>query len=446
MPVSAIVFLTAFVVGCVLALVRHPIFGLITYIATLYMDPAGQWWGQGTLANVRWELVPAVITLVGMFVHRRTTPSPVFTSGAFRGFVAFVLWIIIQFAWALDPNEQGELLSIWSKFLIVSIMICGCVDSWKNFRLVLWAHVLGCAYMGLLAHEFYSGGRYQGFGLGSLAEANVGALQLATGIITAASLFLAGNWRARAVLLPAIALIANGIVTTESRGGFLSVLGAGVAFNVFTPKQFRVPVLVISLLGAAGFLSLTTANYWTRIYTIQYAGEQIAGVDTGGGRAEVIKAQWRMFQRHPFGCGHLCTDVLSPQYLAPQFLASGGRRSSHNTFMTMLVDHGIPGSLLYIALLVWLYKKLRLLARQARDLGGFPAVAAPTLVGVMVAITIGDLFGEYMTLEVRVWFISLIIVFAELVATDSAVTSRRESSIRQNIGGSKSLIENVSGA
>jgi hypothetical protein len=433
MPVTAIVFLIAFATGCVLALVRRPVFGLATYIVTLYMDPAGQWWGQTTLPNVRWELVPAVITLIAMLVHRRTTPSPVFRSGAFRGFVIFVVWIIIQFPWALDTDAQGDLLSIWSKFLVVSIMVCGCVDSWKNLRIVLFAHVAGCAYMGLLAHEFYSGGRYQGFGLGSVAEANVAALQLVAGMVAAAPLFLGGSWRIRAVLLPAIVLIANGIVTTESRGGLLSALGAGIAFNIFAPKQFRTPVLVISLLGVFGFLSLTTADYWSRMKTIQYAGEHIAGVDTGGARLEVLKAQWRMFEQHPFGCGHMCTDVLSPQYLAPQYLASGGRRSSHNTFMTMLVDHGIPGGLLYVALLIWLYKKLRVLARQARDLSGFPALISPTLIGVMAAIIIGDLFGEYMALEIRVWFISLIIVFAQLLATESAVAPRGESPVNETL-------------
>ncbi len=433
MPVPAIVFLIAFAAGCALALARHPVFGLVTYIVTLYMDPAGQWWGHARLANFRWELVAALITLVAMVIHRRSSPSPVFRSGVFYGFVAFVLWIMIQYPWALDTASQGQLLSIWSKFLLVSIMICGCVDSWKNLRWVLWAHVGGCVYMGWIAHEFYRGGRFEGFGLGSIAEANAGALLLVTGLVAAAPLFLAGNWRTRALLSPAIVLIANGIVTTESRGGLLAALGAAIAFIIFAPKQFRVPILVISLLGAAGFLWLTTANYWNRMSTIEYAGEQVAGVDTGGGRLQIIQAQWRMFEAHPFGCGHMCTDVLSSQYVPAQYLTSDGKRSSHNTFMTMLVDHGIPGGLLYIAMLVWLYKKLRLLSRQARDLGGFPAIVAPTLAAVMVAITIGDFFGQYPRLEARVWFISLIIVSAQLAAAETAVTSPRGSHVRETL-------------
>ena len=61
MPLSAVIFLVGFTAGCVLAFVRNPVYGLMTYIATLYFDPAGQWWGRA-LPIVRWELIPAAIT------------------------------------------------------------------------------------------------------------------------------------------------------------------------------------------------------------------------------------------------------------------------------------------------------------------------------------------------------------------------------------------------
>lgn len=416
MPVSAILFFIGFSGGCVLAL-RRPVYGLVTYIATLYMDPTGQWWGHGLLPGVRWELIPAVVTLVSMLMHRRESPSPVFSSGAFRGFVVFVAWLIIQLPWALDPGSQIQLLSIWSKFLLVSIIICGCVDSWRNCRLVLWAHVLGCAYMGWVAYGFYRGGRFESFGLSSIGEANAAALQLATGFVTAASLFLVGGWRVKALLILPMGLIADALIMTESRSGFLAVFLAGIAFIAFTPKPFKRRVVVLAAIAAVGFASLTTATYWKRIHTIEYAGEQIQGVDTGGARLDLFGAQWRMFKEHPLGCGHQCTEVLSPEFLPSQDLAHGlGKRASHNMFMTMLVDHGIPGGALYIALLVWTAAKLKSLWRQIRGTSGFPATVFPTLVAVMVAITVADIFAQFPRLEVRVWFVSLIVAYAQLVA------------------------------
>jgi O-antigen ligase len=427
MSFSAILFLTGFVVGCVLALVRNPVYGLLTYIATLYMDPTGQWWGKDTLPHLRWEVIPAVVTLIAMLMHRRQMPSPVFKSGAFWGFVVFVAWLIIQLGWTLDPDSQSQLIWIWSKFLLVSIMICGCVDSWKNLRLVLWVHVIGCAYMGWVAYGLYHGGRFEGFGLSSIGEANVAALQLTTGLLVAASLFLEGSWRVKAALFVPIGLIVDGIIMTGSRSGFLAIMAAGVAFFMCTPARFKRRVAILSLLAAIGFIALTTASYWDRMHTIQYAGSQIEGVDTGGARMALFEAQWRMFTHHPFGCGHQCTELLSPEFLPPEDLALGlGKRASHNTFMSMLVDHGIPGVALYLALLAWTAAKLKSIGRQIRDSSDFAATAFPAFVAVMVAITVADLFAQLPRLEVRVWFVSLIIAYAQLVGNAAPAPQRTE--------------------
>lgn len=416
MPVSELFFFLGFAVGCALALARHPVYGLVTYIATVYMDPAAQWWGHGWLLSVRWELIPAAITLIAMLIHRRSTPSPVFRSGMFWGFVAFVIWIIIQSAWAIDAATHAELLSIWAKFLLVSIMVCGCVDSWKNLRLILWTHALGCTYMGWLAHGLYHGGRFQGFGFVSNGDANEAALILVTGFVTAAVLFLNGNWKTKVALVLPLAFIADGIATTESRSGFLAALAAGIVFNWFTPKRLKGRVFAASALGILGFLALTTSAFWNRMDTIKYGGANVSGVDTGHSRIVIIEAQWKMFREHPFGCGSGCTEALSPQYIPPQYLAKGlGRRASHNTMMTMLVDHGIPGAILYLAMLAWLFTTIRKLGWEARRRDGFPALVLPGLAAVMVAITVAEQFGQYPRLEVRIWFISLIIAYSQLL-------------------------------
>lgn len=420
MSVTAIVFVAGFVIGSLLAIVRQPIYGLLVYIASLYFDPAGHWWGGGALANFRWELVAAAITFCATVIHRWRVPaSPVFRSGAFWGLVSFIAWIAIQSSWALDPDSHRELLITWLKFLVVLVLICRCVDSWRSFRLVVWAQVVGTAYLGWLAYTTYTGGRFQGFANNALGEANYAALELVIGLILAAALFLAGKWRTRAVLLPPAALIANGIVTTVSRSGFLAAAAALLVFNLFTPKSMRARVGALAVLAAVLFLLLTTGNYWHRIQTIEYEGADVAGVDTGGGRLDIIKGQWQMFELHPLGCGAKCTNVLSPQFIPSRFLV-GGQRSSHNTFMSMLVDHGVPGGVFYLLLLAWTYIALRRAARYTARARRetvderFAAVILPALAAVMAAIVVGDLFVEYPKLEARVWFIGLLISFVHL--------------------------------
>lgn len=426
MSLTAVTFLLAFAVACGLAFVKHPIYGLLAYVATLFLDPSGHWWGIGTLEGIRWEFVAALVTLIAMFVHHRQLPkSPIFRSKVFWGFATFAAWIAIQSSWALDPESNSDLLDIWLKFLAVTVMICGCVDSWERFRLFLWSQVVGCGYLGWLAYSTYSGGRFQGFATNGLGEANFAALQLVIGLIVAASLFLSGGWRTRVALLAPAALIANGIVTTVSRSGFLAATASLLTFNVFSPKSRRVLVLSLSAVSAVAFLSLTTASYWSRMQTIKYEGADVTGVDTGGGRLDIARAQWQMFERYPLGCGAMCTTVLSPQYIPAQYLSTGGQRSSHNTFMTMLVDHGVPGAALYLLLLAWTCRTLFRAAKfnreaAARSAIDFPRAVLPGLAAVMVAITVGDLFVQYSKLEARVWFVSLLIVYVNLRAKDAA--------------------------
>jgi O-antigen ligase len=417
MPVTAILFLVAFTVGCILAFARHPVYGLMTYIVTLYFDPTGQWWGRALLPHFRWELLPAAITLLAMAMHRGRGPSPLFRSGLFRGCLVFLAWIIIQSPWVVSQPAQDQLLSVWSKFLLVSIMICGCVDSWKHLKLILGSHVLGCVYMGWVAHAFYHGGRFGDFGLGSIKDANTGALQLVTGFIAAASLFLVANRWTKVLLLLGMGLIANGIIATVSRAGFLELVCSGVAFIMYAPKKYRIHLITAAVLAACCFIALSSRSlYWQRIDTIRYEGAQVHGVDTGHARIVVLESQWHMFREHPLGCGHGCTEALSPEFIPRRYLALGiGRRSSHNTFMTMLVDQGVPGALIYIAFATWAFRTIRRLIPKARSATGISSTFLPGLLGIIIAIIVGDLFNSFVLLEVRIWFLSLLVSYAHLL-------------------------------
>jgi len=69
MSLTGIAFLIAFAAGCVLALGRHPIYGLVTYMGVFYLPPYLRWWGEA-LPNLRWSLLAAVVTLAAVQIHR----------------------------------------------------------------------------------------------------------------------------------------------------------------------------------------------------------------------------------------------------------------------------------------------------------------------------------------------------------------------------------------
>lgn len=411
---TALIFVIAFLVGCVLAFARNPIFGLVTYVATFYLNPPSRWWGQGWLLEMRWAMIAAAVTILALAVRsgsRQTFP------GFFRQkpviiFCAFIGWIAIQSFWALDREANFLLLSYYLKFVIAIYLVYKCVDSAENLRLFLWTHVLGCFYFGWIAFATYQGSRFEDFGGAGIGEANAGALTIVTGVLVAAGLFLAGRAGTKWTIVGIMPIVVNALVTTISRSGFLAFGVGGLIFNLFTPKRYRWRVSVLSALGLVLFALLANPIYWARIGTLKHAGQEVEGLDTGAGRIDIIRAQWQMFSSHPAGCGHMCTTVLSPSYLGSGHLVEGGR-ASHNTFMSMLVDHSLPGAAVYLLMVLWTFTSVSTLLGRFRGADGLIPCVIPAIAGSLGAIFIADMFVQYIRLEVRFWFIALVIVLLQ---------------------------------
>lgn len=419
MSPTGLIFLLAYAAGCLAALARHPVYGLMTYVAVFYLHPPSRWWGQA-LPDLRWSLLAALVTLVAAMVHRKQVdPVPLFHHKVMMGLLLFVAWIAIQTGWAMGVDIHVEFIVTFVKYLLLVGLIYKCIESVEHLRLVLWTHVAGCFYLGLIVLEQYLGGRFEGFGGPDINEANSGALQVVTGIATAAALFLAGRPKEKAALIGTIPVIVNALVSTLSRSGFLALTVTGLVFNLLAPRKYLGRVRVLSVLAVVMFSMLTNPVYWARIASITYLGEGVEGVDTGAGRLVVIEAQWQMFQEHPMGCGHRCTAFLSPYYLADEHLTGKGEeraRSSHNTFMSLLVEQGILGAAFYFALVLWIVSKILALRRSLTGEDGFLACVYPAVAASLIAVFIGDLFVDYLKLEVRIWFLAFLMVLFKLEA------------------------------
>ena len=414
---TAIAFLLAFTFGCLLALFRHPIFGFVTYVSLLYVPPHTYWWAYA-LPSLRWSLIAAAITLVGVLIHRPNDSGPsIFSNAIMRGFLVLLLWLVVQSFWALDETMHFELLTIIAKYALLFALIYKCVDSTVHLKYFLWAHAAGCFYLGTVVLDRYMGGRFEGFQAPGINEANAGALQIVTGVLITFVLFLSGRWKAKAVTVGLMPITLNALVATISRSGFLALGVAGLLFNLFAPKNITGLVRILSVAGLVLFMAITNPVYWGRITTITAAGEEVEGVDTGSGRLVLIDAQFKMFADYPMGCGHRCTAVLSPIYLDEKHLTGEeGRRarSSHNTFMSLLVEQGIPGGVLYVLLLIWIARTTFRLQYRMRSSNGLLPITYAATVAILGAITVGDIFVDYLKFEARVWFLALLVALERL--------------------------------
>ena len=74
MSQTALLFLMFFVVMVSLAVARNPIYGVMAYVALVFIDPPSRWWGYA-LPDMRWSLLACVATVIGMAVHKPRRPE-----------------------------------------------------------------------------------------------------------------------------------------------------------------------------------------------------------------------------------------------------------------------------------------------------------------------------------------------------------------------------------
>jgi len=420
MSATGLIFAIAFLAGCALAMSRHPVYGAMTYIATLFLSPPLRWWGQGLLLPVRWSLIAAGVTFVAILVHARRdvgAPTSRLRHPIIPLFVVLIAWLYVESLWSLDQPSQSEFISYYVKFLLAIWLVYRSADSADSVRLIMWTYALGCFYFGWIAYTSYEGGRFEDFGGSGIDEANAGALTLVIGTFMIASLFLASDNARKGVLIVVAAFVLNGMVTTISRSAFLAVVIGGLVYIWFSPVKYAARIRVLSVLAVVMFTMLTGPSYWARVQSLKQAGQDVEGVDTGSGRIVLVQAQLRMWEKHPLGCGANCTVVLSPNYLDEKHLDRGAR-ASHNTYMTMLVEHGLPGIFLYLFMLLWVMRTLLWLRRQLRGSDSFIAMALPGLAAALAANFFGDLFVPYSKYEIRFWLVALLMTFADLAARE----------------------------
>lgn len=419
MTLTGLIFVVLFFSGLGMALFRHPIYGLYTYIAVFYIHPPSRWWGA-LLPDLRWSLVAAIVTLIAL---QRIKPPPDkpkwYQNRALQLLVAYTVWLWIQNLWALDPEENFAAAVLFSKYILLFYLIYRLVDTPAELHRFLLVHVLGCFYLGWLAYNAPVSGRLDGVGGPGIDEANAFAMHLGTGVVAGAMLILVGPRWYRWISFAVMPFILNGIVLSGSRGAFLALVCAALVLVLFKPRTHRKRFYVLGALAVVLFLVLGQSLYWERISSIGAAAtEDEQSMDSSAAsRFAIVDAQLRMAAAYPWGTGHRGTAVLSPQYIEERYLTSSPndpagqkRRSSHNTFMTALVEQGIPGAVMYVWMLLWCYSSLRQQRRVARRANWPPEEVAQLAViaGVLMLVFVAGQFVDYLKVEVQVWFFAVL--------------------------------------
>jgi hypothetical protein len=419
---SAAVFLL-FALSCmVLGFVRHPIYAVYFYFATVFVFPPARWWGY-VFGDIRWALLSAMVAVLAIVVQRNKLEKkpPWISSVPAVVITLYATWMWIQLPWALDTTLHLNASIQFVKYIIAFWFIYRVADSKEHVRDVLLAHTLGCAFLGLLAHSVgRSDGRLDGVGGPGIDDSNTLGMYFATGALTALGLLLTqSGWR-RWVALGAGAIIMQGLVLTNTRGAFLGLVGGALLVAVFKARAHRRLFWGVALVGLLGLAVIVDRTFIERMASIRDATADSEDVDQSArSRMFIISAQWRMFFDYPMGTGHRGTAVLSPRYLEDRWLTGNSdedrARSSHNTFMTTLVEQGIPGALMFVWITLWTLltmARLRGLERKHGD----PQITtlAATAGAALGAVFVSGNTADFLMAEVQFWLFAAFVTLLQL--------------------------------
>jgi O-antigen ligase len=411
---SAIAFALFALVCTVLAFRRHPIYGLYFYLATTYVHPPSRWWNY-MLPDLRWALLSAAICVLAIAFHRGRLDSrrPFWLSRTPAVILClYAAWMWVQTPWALDLDQHLNGATIFAKYILAFWFFYRIVDTKESIRDVMFFHAAGCAMLGLMARlsdrEF---GRVEGVGGPGIDDANALGMFLCTGAVICLCLLLSQRGWRRLLALIMLPLILEGFVVTGSRGAFLGLATGTLVLLFARSVAYNKAVLALGVLVAVVAVVAVDQKFVDRMFTIgDVASESVEAEMSARSRTAIMRAQLEMARDHPLGAGHRGTVPLSPLYMDRMWLDGGGRdsnagRASHNSFLSALVEQGVPGGLLFLSLVGWLLWTIwRVRAMRRRNDEPELVMLASGLCGGLTVVFVAGLATDYLTTEVQFWF------------------------------------------
>jgi len=361
--------------------------------------------------------VGIAIAAVGLVLQpgKIRVPSPIWIYGA------FLLWAFLaSLASSYSDFALGNVLESL-KLLAIILVVVNALQTEGQLRFYL-LFFLGCFVLFPVRGTLVGGDTVSGRIVwnyiynnpNDLAALCLIALGIALGFMfsRASRILVRVGAGVSAILLVVVILL------TQSRGAFLGLLaGMGPAFIAMGLKRQG------RLLFSAGILALVIslvipASVWERLSGIAKLTDTstIVQADPEGSaeqRFEIQKVAWQIFADNPvFGVGLGAYPLENARY-APAL----GRRDTHNTYLNLAAEVGLPGFALWCAF-VWSVLRYAYRSRRLAAPGEL-ATQQAWIERALWAYLVAGMFGSYAKLTLPYLMLAVLWCSATLLASPS---------------------------
>lgn len=346
--------------------------------------------------KARFRFPPFLVLLFGSFVWAtfgglQSVYGPVVNEALIDRFKVCLVAMV-----AVNALRTGRQVRFFMTFLLVSYMLF-------PIRSVLVNYLRGYTEFGrAVGPAIYANSN-------DLAALALLALAVALAVVSLERRPGPVRWGAMASV---VALIVT-ILLTKSRGGFLAMavmLGPTTLGLVRRKPRTLIPIAVLVTLVAV----LTPASTWDRFLALKLTtrAEEINRFDTEGSakeRFEILRTAVRITSDHPvFGIGLGAYPLANRDY-SPRI----GFMDTHNTYLNLAAEVGIPGLLLFLVLVWTVLRRSRRIRRQLRGSSPDLAQAQRWLEMGLVSYLTAGIFGSFSKLAFPYVFMALIWAHAE---------------------------------
>ena len=365
------------------------------------------------------------IAVIGLFIQ----PEPIRVPPLVWIYAAFVLWSFVASFASQFPEVAHQQVLERVKQAVILLVVVNALQSARQVRAYL-VFFLACFVLfpvrGALVN--YAGG-YTTFGraLWNFIYSNPNDLAalcliaLGPGLAIALSKAVRGAVPVSAAIGSALLVIV--ILLTQSRGVFLglvSSMGLAAAWAIFKGKS-RVFYLIV---GALIIGAVMPSSLWDRLGGIGRltSTSTIASADpegSAGQRWQIQKTAWKIFADHPVvGVGLGVYPYFNGLY-SPEL----GRRDTHNTYLNLAAEVGLPGLLAWCAFFVPVLLRARRVRVAAHVSDG--SLQQVWIERALVGFLVAAIFGTYSALTIPALMLGTLWCSTDLLAQTSQNVSMR---------------------
>jgi O-antigen ligase len=349
-----------------LLLLNYPILGLYLLVSIIPLE---------NLAMIGEDITASRLIGMGVFgvwVARklldRESWRPVLAPGVFKIVAIFAAFAFISSLWAMDVEEVQDGLISLAQMLLLSLLVADLIKSWSQLAWIARGLVMVISIIAILTIQQYLTGQVRRAGGDIAGTENGTAYVMVIAVPFAIYLVRAQGsqfWRLLGLCYTVLAIV--GVALTFSRTSFvlLTLVILANYWKIIREGGGRGWLILLSGVAVIGITFIPRDLIIERVESI---GPYIQSAlskntsDEDSSRGYIYRVGLAVFREHPFGVGYnnFGYAYREYQYKVPgaTFYRLNADRSPHSSYLGLLTELGLPGFILWLAILGFALRNL----------------------------------------------------------------------------------------